>query len=362
MSVTRHTADEGFNNPLWIVKNGQEQKQEKRRVIFNNREKRKTLHPNDFYETPYILTRELVNLNIFPKDSIIYDPCCGKQAIGKILKENGYEVIEDDITTNGKDFLQCQKQYDYLVMNPPFNQYDDFILKAKEVTNKVFASIIPMDYLSTCNRQYNGVWKHLKKIFVFNQKISYAGSPDSFDTSFHATAWGIWDMEYNGDSQEFSILDIQKYKGAKGKGSKTKAVIEKPTQPKNTGITNVKQYLVDNSNMYMTGRNKENFIRQLQELPKVYEAHRPMMLVKYQKSSKTIERFTKKIIVYMNEGRELDALILVNALVSFWNNKSHFDFRSFKNDYNPEDDNLVQRYEPKRGGTALEKWGIGKTA
>ncbi|GHV86976.1 hypothetical protein AGMMS50255_2720 [Spirochaetia bacterium] len=225
--VMNHTVNGGLNSHVWAFKsNGQEGK---RAVIHATRKTREARRPNDFYETPYIVTRALVNQNIFPKGSIIYDPCCGKMAIGKILKENGHTVIEDDITTNGKDFLQCNEQYDYLVMNPPFKLFYDFILKAQETTNKVFASIVPINFFPVCKKQYKGVWKHLKQFFHFYQNIDYRGSPDSFSIGIMATAWGIWDMDYNGNTFETSILDLEKYRGLKNNGTKQKVVIDKWT-------------------------------------------------------------------------------------------------------------------------------------
>lgn len=72
---------------------------------------------NDFYPTPACMVEELIkcNLSIFHKmveNKIILDPCCGKYAIGNVLRKRGFSeynrIIETDLIY-GNDFLQEYK-------------------------------------------------------------------------------------------------------------------------------------------------------------------------------------------------------------------------------------------------------------
>lgn len=63
---------------------------------------------NDFYPTPSCMVKELVK-NMFvahePADVNILDPCCGKHAIGNVLRDCGYKnIIERDLMY-GQNFL-----------------------------------------------------------------------------------------------------------------------------------------------------------------------------------------------------------------------------------------------------------------
>jgi hypothetical protein len=184
-----------------IYKNGEYLRRE--RILENdNRE-------FDFYETPYKITEALAKKNIFPKEAVIYDPCFGKGAIEHILQKYGYNnIIKDDLCITGKNFLYCRNKYDYLIFNPPFNKFDEFIFKAQKITKKMFASIVKTDYFSTITRSRNGVWKHLKYFFTCNKKLDYREDPNTTQTGFYATGWGIWDMSWQENYWMDSILDV----------------------------------------------------------------------------------------------------------------------------------------------------------
>ena len=81
---------------------------------FGNRKPENERPLNDFYQTPKCMTRELLNsqMSIFNEqieDKIILDPCCGKYAIGNVLRESGIakynKLIEKDLIY-GDDFLK----------------------------------------------------------------------------------------------------------------------------------------------------------------------------------------------------------------------------------------------------------------
>lgn len=169
---------------------------------------------SDYYSTPYSLTRELLALNEFPAGSTIYEPATGDaHAITTVLKQNGFVVLEDDIRLTGKDFLTCEDHYDYIITNPPFSLFDEFVESAKLCADK-FAFIGKTNFLGAQGRLERGIWKGLKRLYVFSRQIDYR-TPIREDGALCVgnliTGWFIWDMSWKKDYFETRVIDIQKY-------------------------------------------------------------------------------------------------------------------------------------------------------
>jgi hypothetical protein len=156
---------------------------------------------SDFYETPYTITRHLLNNEDFDYTQSICEPACGEGAIVKVLKEKTNNIISYDIE---KNFLSETDQYDYIITNPPFSIAYSFILKAKQVAKKKFAFLLPLSYLHGkkryddiyCDKEYP-----LKKIYVFTrypmlgEKLRNDGK---YNTGMMVYAWFIFERNYNG--------------------------------------------------------------------------------------------------------------------------------------------------------------------
>ena len=74
---------------------------------------------------------------ILDRSNTILEPACGQHAIDNTLRDTGLfkKVIGTDIIY-GDDFLTKKYKsnyYDTIVMNPPFELFDEFVVKAKEV-------------------------------------------------------------------------------------------------------------------------------------------------------------------------------------------------------------------------------------
>lgn len=174
---------------------------------------------DDMYETPYILTRKLMELEIFNLDKYVGEVACGKGAIVDILKEyfsvvdfyDKYISFSDGIT---KDFLKENKKYDIIITNPPFSLFDAFVMKAKEVVKDKFAFIARTNYFGAYKRNENGIWKHLREIHIFNRMVDYR-YPLREDGKFYCggivTGWFIWDMSWNKNYWKTYIMDVQEY-------------------------------------------------------------------------------------------------------------------------------------------------------
>jgi len=158
---------------------------------------------NDFYQTPHSITRKLLDNEPFDFNLNVLEPACGNNAIVKILKEkwNDDKIIYYDIET---DFLKETKKYDYCITNPPYGLAYEFILKCKEICNKKFALLLPLNYLHGkkryddiyCDKKYG-----LKNIYVFTRypllTIDDVRDDGKYNTGMMVYAWFVFEKDYN---------------------------------------------------------------------------------------------------------------------------------------------------------------------
>ena len=170
---------------------------------------------SDFYETPYSLTRLLLE-----KEKLygtILEPACGELAIVKVLKENGYQVDFSDLEN---DFLEQNKKYTTIITNPPFSLAYEFIQKAKTLS-EIFYFLLPLSYLHG-KKRYDNIYTDesfkLEKIYVFTrypllgEKLREDGK---HNTGMMVYAWYKWNKNYKGEPT-IQWLDNNEYILKKG--------------------------------------------------------------------------------------------------------------------------------------------------
>lgn len=168
----------------------------------------------DFYETPKSLVwvaEEVIRAE-FPISARILEPCYGNGAISDELKKFGYEVVENDLYHGGVDYLNVVFNEEFVITNPPFSMWDEFVEKAKRECSKVMV-IGRLNYLGTDSRLKSGIWNNLKSIHCFNRYIDYrtrSRNDGLFNVGAMATAWFIWDKSHTGDPT-LHFLDVQSY-------------------------------------------------------------------------------------------------------------------------------------------------------
>jgi len=181
---------------------------------YANRKQVKDRPESDFYATPKSLCRELLKLEPIPYGSEVYDPCEGEGAITDVLIEYCYQVSGDDIRTTGKDFLLSNEEHDYMMFNPPFSLFDEFVLQAQRLTRKKYIVLIKTNFFGAYKRYESGVWKHLESLYIFNRQVDYR-SPTREDGHFNVgnliTGFAVFNKEWQGDYWETRIMDVQKY-------------------------------------------------------------------------------------------------------------------------------------------------------
>lgn len=182
---------------------------------YANRKRKADRPPGDFYVTPRSLVwvaKKYIE-EVFHKFQIILDPCCGSGAISEEVQKLGYTVKQNDLYRNkGVDYLARNWADKQVIANPPFSQWDAFVMNAKAHAERVML-IGRLNYLGTHKRNTTGVWGNLKYVLCFDRYVDYR-TPPRPDGHFHvgamATAWFVWDCNYS-DSPMIKILDVQKY-------------------------------------------------------------------------------------------------------------------------------------------------------
>lgn len=152
---------------------------------------------SDFYETPYSLTRLLLDNVVL--DGQILEPACGDGAIERVLAERGYDFESYDAE---RDFLRENRKFGTIITNPPFSLSLEFIQKAKLLSDN-FLFLLPLSYLHGKARYdliYSDNQYPLRTIFVFTR---YPMLGDALrDDGKHRTgmmvyAWFWFDSRYD---------------------------------------------------------------------------------------------------------------------------------------------------------------------
>jgi len=175
---------------------------------------------SDFYETPYSLTEQF--LQVFPWLNVktVLEPAAGDGAITKVVERFALGSVEayDPMTHEGYDFLShsFDKKYDLVITNPPFSLAEQFIKKAKAVSKRYVAFLLPLSYLhgkGRYDRVYTDLTFPLREVLVFT-RYPMLGEPLREDGKYHTGmmvyAWYLWDKEYEG-KPTISWLDNNEY-------------------------------------------------------------------------------------------------------------------------------------------------------
>ena len=138
-------------------------------------------HKNDFYQTPSLLTKTL--LGKVPIAGNILEPCAGKSAITKVLKQQESSisaVLESDLTwgetrnhpvdaTTEEFWSYWRSHFDYhyprqglnwVVTNPPFSTAHEILPKAFDVCNIGVAFLLRSTYSEPCKNRRDWLIEH----------------------------------------------------------------------------------------------------------------------------------------------------------------------------------------------------------
>lgn len=174
----------------------------------------------DFYETPFCMTEELIKTGVLDGVKTIWDPCCGKYAITKVLEKHGFSCFGNDIMYGDDYFKNPYQKHECIVMNPPFVMFDKFIKKAKEEADLICA-IGKANFFGSHKRNVEGLWEHLRDVYFFDRQIAYdkpLRADNKVECGMIISGWFIWDMKYTG-LPKIHVIDMQQYILKKGKNN-----------------------------------------------------------------------------------------------------------------------------------------------
>jgi hypothetical protein len=198
----------------------------------------------DLYQTPYCLTREFISALLKDEDLsnrglpyTVADLCCGRGAIGHVLRQIGIECVDKDIQLNGYDYFNDHNQYEIGIMNPPFRHWNEWAFEGFKKFSRWFALLGPTTYLQGIGRfngQGTGVFQNpsypLIEVYTFNRfpMLTQELREDGLiDTGMQALSWFLfasWDRVKGTDRADRVTrhywLDIDKYVARKGRGRK----------------------------------------------------------------------------------------------------------------------------------------------
>lgn len=166
---------------------------------------------NDFYQTPYSMTQQLLENVVFDINYGVLEPSCGDKAISKVLEKNGYSVVSKDIVL-GDNFLNESQEYDYIITNPPFSLAKEFIQKCREVCKKKFALLLPLAYLHGETR-YQEIFSE-RKLFPLTEVHVFTRYPmlsselredGKYHTGMMVYAWFVFEKLHS-EEEIFPII------------------------------------------------------------------------------------------------------------------------------------------------------------
>lgn len=118
-----------------------------------------TKNGNDKVMTPLWLCKQIVEH--FKPFGRILEPCCGTGNFLKFLPGADWYEIE-----KGKDFMSCTEHYDWILTNPPYSKYRDFLNKSMEVAeNIVFLQLINATFFKARLRDMKNHLFNIKEIY-----------------------------------------------------------------------------------------------------------------------------------------------------------------------------------------------------
>jgi hypothetical protein len=137
---------------------------------------------DDNIYTPFSMITQLLENELFDIDKTVLEPACGeKLAIVNVLLEifKSKNIFAYDKCASGvclKDFLLEKEIFDYIITNPPYSLWDQFINQAKKITKIKFAFLGRLEFLTGLKRfetnLYNSNEFILTKVYIFIRKAA----------------------------------------------------------------------------------------------------------------------------------------------------------------------------------------------
>jgi hypothetical protein len=158
---------------------------------------------DDFYPTPTWATEALLEVEKF--EGSVWECACGDGAMSKVIESFGHKTISTDLIDRGygkqEDFLSSERIVDNIITNPPYKHALDFILKAKQSSNKKIAMFLKTVFLESEGRyeMFQDQDFALKTVYQFSNRVTvYKDGVKMKNSGMIAYAWFVWEKGYKG--------------------------------------------------------------------------------------------------------------------------------------------------------------------
>jgi hypothetical protein len=163
---------------------------------------------SDFYQTPKLMTQALLDTGIFSGISSVLEPACGQHAITNVLYPKFQIIQYYDLYIGDRrmDFRDEARQFDCIITNPPYKLANEFILKAQTVATRMFAMLLPLNYLQG-QKRYEEIFTSTKRMYKLKHVFVFTRMPmlsdtvradGKYKTGMQAYCWYVWVNGYQG--------------------------------------------------------------------------------------------------------------------------------------------------------------------
>ena len=152
---------------------------------------------NDFYETPPVFTRILLEDIEYHIGIKILECCNGDGAISNVLKKKGYDVVTNDIgrdadthydATQDALWSRYSGNVSWVISNPPFKSAPTIVQKAYHTAQHGVAMLLRLTFLEPCQNRGDFLSKHPPNLIVLpRHSFTGDGGVDSV-----TCAWFYW--------------------------------------------------------------------------------------------------------------------------------------------------------------------------
>jgi len=161
---------------------------------------------DDLYTTPaWAINAILKRESLFGQ---VLDPGCGTGNISVALMKRGYDkkqIISMDLNDHGfgltgVDFLKEHTLFDNIIMNPPFNLFNEFLIHALNMATDKVVVFARINCLESQGR-YDAVMKDNPptRIYIFVNRVKcHKAGIDDGQSSAVMYAWMVWDIKNKG--------------------------------------------------------------------------------------------------------------------------------------------------------------------
>lgn len=112
------------------------------------------LKPNDMVMTPEKIAKEMIGFYEIPRGAAVLDPCRGDGAFYDNYPADCMKASCE--ITEGRDFFDWNMPVDWIITNPPYSIFEDFLKHALTVSQNV-CFLIPLAKLVSSLRRINMV-------------------------------------------------------------------------------------------------------------------------------------------------------------------------------------------------------------